>query len=415
MKNQIIGRFILAFVLITTALSTAQLVKIDTSTIPDEVTLPHDVTNPKFAPRGIYAIVPWRQAPQDSTWKDPCVEGVTIRRYWYKLNPGENEYKWEELDSMFALAHAHGKKIHLIIAPGFFAPDWVIKKVATARFIVPHGPKQYRGKMLPLPLPWDHTYLNLWFAFVDELAKRYGSKPALSFIAVTGPNSHNGEVNLPSDSSDWKILKEKEYQGYDPIQQWKDLVGGGPEAEEKLMNKMLRAYKRTLDHFHQAFAGKHEKYYSLQIFNESLPVKNKPGGKLHPIQQAYQDSLIALAAAERPKYFVLMNGGLDAWPIAGLFVSKRYRDHHSPPPQWQRVQSLATDGYVTGFQTKDPDDDGSAPGTPQPLAIFRLTIKNGIRFGAGFLEIFEAEIHNDRFRDLTAAGSILLGGKCNCE
>jgi len=41
-------------------------------------------------------------------------------------------------------------------------------------------------------------------------------------------------------------------------------------------------------------------------------------------------------------------------------------------------------------------------------------LRYGIRFGAGFLEIFEDDIHNEGFRDLIAAGSVLLGGKCNC-
>ena len=412
MKNQIIGRFILAFMIIMTASSMAQEKNVKDIPGPDEVTFSRGATNHKSAPKGIYAIVPWGKVPKDSTWKDPCVEGVTIRRYWNDLNPEKGVYDWVELKSMFAQAHTYSKKIHLIIAPGFFAPDWVMKKADTASFIVPHGPKAYRGKMLPLPLPWDKTYLNLWFTFVDTLAKKFGPDSALSLVAVTGPNSHNGEVNLPSDASDWEILKEKKYKGYDPIQKWKDIVGGGPQAEERLKNKMLRAYGKTLVHFHQAFAGRHKKHYSLQIFNESLPIKNNPGGKVSPIQQAYQDSLIALAVAKPGKHFVLMNGGLAAWPIAGL-ISKRYP--HRPPPQWLRIQSLSLDGNVTGFQTKDPDKDDGAPGTLPPFEIFRLTIKNGILFGAGFLEIFEDDIHHESFRDLIAAGSVLLGGKCNCE
>ncbi len=291
MKNQIIGRFILAFLIITTASSTAQVVEIDTSTIPDEVTFPPNATNPEFAPKGIYAIVPWRQAPEDSTWKNPCVEGVTIRRYWKDLNPREDEYKWEELDSMFALAHAYGKKIHLIIAPGFFSPRWVIKKADTARFIVPHGPKAYRGKMKPLPLPWDKTYLNLWFAFVDTLAKKFGPDSALSFIAVTGPNSHNGEVNLPSKESDKLIVDptNPEFPNYDPMERWRKLLGGGPQAEQKLKDRMVEAYKKTIDSFHKGFAGKQQKYFSMQIFEASLPVDDKA------IHDNYENELITYA------------------------------------------------------------------------------------------------------------------------
>jgi hypothetical protein len=51
------------------------------------------------------------------------------------------------------------------------------------------------------------------------------------------PNSHNGVVNLPSDKSDWEILREEKYKGYDPVQKWKEIVGGGPKADEKLKGK----------------------------------------------------------------------------------------------------------------------------------------------------------------------------------
>jgi len=40
MKNQIIGRFIFTLVLFTVASSTAQVVEVDTLTIPDEVIFP---------------------------------------------------------------------------------------------------------------------------------------------------------------------------------------------------------------------------------------------------------------------------------------------------------------------------------------------------------------------------------------
>jgi len=397
MKNKIVGRFIFAFLIMTSALSTAQEDEMD---IPS----PAEVALPNFAPKGIFAIVPWGKVPKESTWKDPCIEGVTIRRYWRDLNK-KQKYQWADLDSVFALANRFDKKIHLMIAPGFYSPQWVLQQVKTDSFIVPQGPD--KGEMKPLPRPWLQKYLDFWFEFVDTLAKRYASNPALSLVAVTGPNSHNGEVNLPSDKSDRDILKEEKYNGYDPVQKWKDIVGGGPDAEKELKERMVEAYEKTIDCFHKAFAGKHQKYFSLQIFEDSLPVDDRD------IHDNYENKLIRYARGKTGNYFVLMNGGLRGWPI--------YPDQVNPPPvhgQWVRIQRLSAEGLVAGFQTQHPSNLFPVAGTrdtPLGRRIFRQVIKNSIIFGASFLELYDDDIHHKNLEDLIAAGSILLRGKCKCE
>jgi hypothetical protein len=258
----------------------------------------------------------------------------------------------------------------------------------------------------------------MWFTFVEELAKRYGPNPALSLISITGPNSHNDEVNLTSDNK-W----EDEFPDYDPIAIWKDLAlkdwrdipNGSAIAEDCLKNKMLAAYEITLRCFHQAFSEKHEKYLSLQLFNESLPVEREKGD-LSSVQKEYQRELIKLARQILGKYFVLMNGGLEAWPIADA-VSNRY-----PPPdqpmQWERIQRLSDIGYVTGLLQKDAvdeDDVANAKIKTTERELFRLIIKNGVRFGADFLVIMEDDIYDESFRDLIAAGSVLLKGRGKCK
>jgi hypothetical protein len=125
MNKQILKRFILAFMLLTAALSTAQETQIDTSKIPDEVTFLNDSGNPKFAPRGIYAITkpPFDNAPTIETWRNECLDGVAIRRYWKDLNPEAGVYEWKELDSMFELAKTFSKKNPSYHCPGVsFAP-----------------------------------------------------------------------------------------------------------------------------------------------------------------------------------------------------------------------------------------------------------------------------------------------------
>ena|GEM_PF-6860841 len=254
-------------------------------------------------------------------------------------------------------------------------------------------------------MPWNATYLNLWFKFVEALANRYGVNPALSLIAITGPNSHNGEVNLPGGNKreleQWKDLVYKN---------WRSIPCGEAIAEYILKEKLLAAYEVTIECLGQAFARKHDKFLSLQIFNESLPVERDENREPSAIQLEYHCDLIKLALDKLGKYFVLMNGGLEAWPITDA-VSKLY-----PPPaqptHWVRGQLLSDLGYITGLLQKDGvgDKDAEKAGVSK-VEVFRLIIKNGVRFGANFLVIFEDDVHNESFRDLLAAGRILLSGK----
>jgi hypothetical protein len=406
MRTQALNRFIFAFIIITTSSSIGQEKNLQEALCPKAKDIP-DLEKGAFsksAPRGIFALIPWGKAPEPMTWKDPGLDGVTIRRYWKEFNPGEDEYDWKELDEIFAEANSYSKKIDLIIAPGFYSPKWVLNRLDDSEkpfFTVPHG--EYGGDTRRLPLPWNATYLNLWFKFVEALANKYGANPALSLIAITGPNSHNGEVNLPGGN-------KRE------LEQWKDLaypgwriLGGEATAENKLKDKMLAAYGNTIDCFDRAFAKKHEKHLSLQIFNEPLPVERDKNREPSAIQLAYHCELIQLALDKLGKYFVLMNGGLEAWPITDA-VSKLY-----PPPDqpthWVRGQLLSDLRYITGLLQKDAVDDLDAvKAGASEVELFRLIIKNGVRFGANFLVIFEKDIHDERLRDLIAAGRLLVGG-----
>jgi hypothetical protein len=398
MKNQMLGRYILAFLIATTTLSPAQEKNLQ------EISGP--VKDPaSYKPRGIFALIKWGEAPEDQTWKDSGLDGVTLRRYWKEFNPAHKEYKWGKLDRLFAKADSFSKKISLIIAPGFYSPPWVLDSLDKSQkplFVVPHG--EYEGEKRPLPLPWNSKYLNWWFTFVDTLAKRYGAHPVLSHIAMTGPNSHNGEVNLPNKNK-WK----KEFPQYDPRGQWKDIVlenwrnspGGAAQAEEILQERLLAAYKKTIKRFYKAFTSEHQKYLTLQIFNGSFPFAPESA-----IQDESQDELIKLARGELGKYFVLMNGGLEAWPLT------KNDPQNNPPEPWTRIQRVSDNGFVTGLMQMDEvsEKDALKAGASE-IELFRLIIKNGVRFGAGFLVIMEKDVHDARFRELLAAGRILLNSK----
>jgi hypothetical protein len=106
-----------------------------------------------------------------------------------------------------------------------------------------------------------------------------------------------------------------------------------------------------------------------------------------------------------------LNGGLRGWPV--------YPNQEDPPPvheQWVRIQRLAADGLVAGFQTQHPSNlfpAGDTRDTPMGRQIYLQVIKNAIIFGASFLELYDDDIHHKNLEDLVGVGSVLLGGKCN--
>jgi hypothetical protein len=359
-------------------------------------------------PQGAFAVIPWDKKPKPKTWKSDNVSGVVIRMYWKDIDTGATslKYDWKKLDVVFAKAECFSKKVHLMIAPGFYSPDRVLNdaSVKKANFIVPQGP--YKGEMRPLPLPWDKNYLDHWFVFVDTLAKRYGPREELVLISVTGPNSHNGEVNLPRKKSDKNIIKGG-HPNYDPIKKWIKIVSGpkapgGSDDEQELKEIMLKAYGATLDTFHAKFVVKFQKHLSLQIFDQSFPVNNKQN---EAIQNGFQEDLIANAIAKgcfkNHNFFVLMNGGLRGMPVYPLIAK--------PPSQWKRIQQLSGK-IVTGFQTKAPGNlyDGIEHDSQLSRLILAQTIINGITHGASFIEFYERDVLAENHQDLIEEANIML-------
>src|SRR5207253_1022314 len=109
------------------------------------------------------------------------------------------------------------------------------------------------GALHPLPIPWDNTYLGFWLAFVDQLAARYASNPNLSWISVTGPNAHNGEVNLPHADPNKGQPSEKAAW----LQTAADAgINGEANQLQWLLQQLEQAYFKCIDRFDAAFGAR---------------------------------------------------------------------------------------------------------------------------------------------------------------
>jgi hypothetical protein len=127
------------------------------------------------------------------------MSGVAIQINWRDLEPVQGQPDWSRLDGIFAAAQSSHKWVQLAIFPGFFSPAWALEGAKTDLFPIPYGPGT--GTVTTLPMPWDRAYLDRWFAFVRQVAERYGGSPALRLIAVAGPTSVSEEMTLPSSQA----------------------------------------------------------------------------------------------------------------------------------------------------------------------------------------------------------------------
>ncbi|MBI4066552.1 beta-galactosidase [Candidatus Gottesmanbacteria bacterium] len=312
-------------------------------------------------PRGIYALIEWGKFPHEETWQESFVDGVVIRIYWRDLNPREGEYDWKELDGQFRKARQYNKKIRLMVAPGFYSPDWIFtKRIQTAHFTVPQGPS--KGSIKPLPLPWDSTYLSFWYQFVDALASRYRDNPSFTYISVTGPNSHNGEVSLPREVEDEKT--------------WMKLTSSN---QTTLLEKLAEAWEKTINHFCLSWKGKH---FTIALINKSLPV----GGD-DVLEDDYKARLVTYGATQCPQTFGVQTNGLDGRPL--------YPKDRDPLPHWQLIDMYA--GRIfTAFQTRAPGNlypqSFQASSTLKQDILRQALIVNGIGRNVDVLEVYEHDI-----------------------
>lgn len=298
-----------------------------------------------------------------------------MRTYWRDINPERGVFRWDLFDNAFKQAAQNSKKVRLLVAPGFYSPDFIhnnsaIKKAA---FTVPQGPDS--GKTKNLPLPWDETYLQEWFSFVDQLAARYRDNPAFAYVSATGPNSHNGEISLPREPNDEKV--------------WASL--GTPT---ELENRILGAYRKTFTHFCQSFAGKP---FTIAIISESLPGQDKE------VREHYSEALAQMGAEVCPSAFGLQNNGLDGRPVQADL---------KPMPAWELISSYGGKIF-TGFQSRTRANlyhckRSGRDCKGEKTDIFGQMLKNGISRHACFLELYEKDLSDPELEPLVTSAHTQL-------
>ncbi len=171
--------------------------------------------------------------------ENASVSGVAVQIGWRDIEPKNPATgatpNWDRLDSIFKAAQSKNKWVALLIFAGFYAPHWAYPSPAPM-FTPEYGPllidmrKKNDVHALPMPLPWDQTYLNNWFAFLTLVKNQYAPYDNFRMIAADGPTSVSVEMTLPGT------------EGPSGLRRWIGL-GYTPEKYENAYESVFTQYQ----------------------------------------------------------------------------------------------------------------------------------------------------------------------------
>ncbi len=307
------------------------------------------------------------------SYTNPNIAGLTFRTSWADIEPTEGNFVWTKLDTVFDNAEKNGKWVELILIPGFGTPAWALQGVPIAIFSVNYGPG--KGDQLPLPLPWDQTYLSRWFAFLKTVSARYQNRPSFLKIAVDGPTSITGEMALPNEPADRCTWIKVGYTS----------------------DRIIGAWKQVFANYAQIFP---RQYFSLALF-PPLPIvsttrceNGNPVGTSADESQRVRAVIIGLGADNYPKQFVLQENGLSASKSEDLVVNVGDYD----------VVKSYSGKVVTGFQlTTSAIQDPTAMGDPDGPTALQKSLQLGLDAHVQFLEVQEPDVLSSAAQNVLAA------------
>jgi hypothetical protein len=305
--------------------------------------------------RGVFIVTGHNVAIRSATYTNPAVDGIVIRTFWSDVQPAPDRFDWSFIDSQVHAASASGKKVILLVLPGAFTPQWALQGVQSAQFVVDYGFVQ--GTTVTLPMPWDATYLNRWFAFVRVLGQRYDANPAITNVPATGPTSISEEMSLPNDHA--------------AVAKWKQLG--------YTLQKYEAAWQQTLAAYVQAFP-------TTQIsltFYPGLPIPDTSA------VTATRVDVAGFAFANYGQHVAFQENGLSARkaaPSLGYDLVQQY-------------SAKTTVGFEMGTSaTEKPDQMG---GTTAASAL-QASVDLGMKAGIKFLEIYEKDELNPDLQSILA-------------
>jgi hypothetical protein len=307
--------------------------------------------------------------PTLNAYTNPNTSGVTFRTSWADVEPEDGKFAFSKIDTVFASAEKNGKWVELILIPGFGTPSWAMRGVQSGMFTIPYGPGN--GMLLPLPVPWDQTYLSRWFTFLKVIGDRYGGKASFRKIAAAGPTCVSAEMSLPDSPND--------------IVQWEKL---GYTTQ-----KYINAWKQTFGVYSSIFP---HQYFSLAL-HLGLPIPDRR-------QKAYVREQIVSLGLQYPSQFALQADGLNSGRANETYGDRVVIEHSGQVVTGFMMSTSAT------LRSQHMGDEGDPP-----LAL-RKSIDKGMELNkaghhVNYLEIYEPDVLADEMQPVLRYGASLFERK----
>jgi hypothetical protein len=358
-------------------------------TQPPATTLPANTPLPSSLatqPYGLTAVNNFESSTRvgslfdDRTYANPNVAGLTFRTSWADVEPAEGNFVWAKLDTVFDNAEKNSKWVELVLIPGFGTPAWALQRVQTATFSVKYGPG--KGEQLSLPLPWDQTYLNRWFAFLKAISVRYQNRPSFIKIAADGPTSVTAEMSLPNEPADLCTWVKVGYTS----------------------DRLIGAWQQVLANYAQIFP---RQSFSLALYPPPPIVTTtrcEQGnliGTVHSESQRVRAAIVGLGVDNYPKQFVLQTNGLTA-----------AKEDPSNSGGYDLVKSYSGQ-VVIGFQlTTSAMAHPVNMGDPDGATALQKSLQKGLDAHVQFLEVYEPDVLSPAAQSVlaTIARTLMFAG-----
>jgi hypothetical protein len=306
------------------------------------------------APRG-YFVLNDDKGPlplPPSVYRDPEVDGVSVRAGWGTIQPQENKFVWTPFDLEIGRAKESGKKVILRIYTAFRGrrmAEWLYGKGAE-RFVSTETQTfvEKVGTKMSTPVPWDPIFLKAWTHLIAVFGRRYDKEPAVVMVQMAGLDYTGGEMHLPKTKEDvahWKAI------GYSK-------------------DRLVGAWRTVIDAYADAFPNK---YLALDV---SLPV----------LRDGTVEEVVAYAREKLGPRFCIQHNALSAGTVQEGFPHRWIKENQEPA--------------IVGFQELCPvTPEGSFNNNGRR---FGGTLERGLQIGcdAGmtYLEIYLADISNKQLR-----------------
>ncbi len=299
---------------------------------------------------------------------NPAIAGLMIRLKWKDVQTGPRvaDFNWEMTDNVFRQASAN-KFVVLSFVPGIETPDWALDRIPEGgkeKFCIPYGLKTEVGTEIMLPLPWNQTYLKLWYDFLQAVSERYARNPRFLMIAAAGPTSVSEEMSLPGAQISSKVCSTEA-----ALKTWMS-VGYTPE-------KYLGAWREVFKSYATLFPNQ---YVSLALYR-GLPIALRNRAPVAEVRETPQ-RIIASGMTELAGKFAVEANGLVA---------------NSPRNMAYQLVRSSGGRAVTGFElataaTKRPEVEGDAE---SPARALCLALRAGLAAGVNFIEIYQEDAASD--------------------